>query len=309
MSDEWITVGKNNKPLRGSKGNQQPINGPKGNKKHLHQPGKLPKLPSGPPIQGSLLGIPPELRIKIWEYGLPSGGTINLSAPRPLARHRGWQCGTQRRYDPSVLSINRQIYNEASDVLYRRNFIVEVNCGLWTEHTSVRISHEVFEGERTRYTELPRKFPFHRAKHITIRIDAHVQCNTDHVFHHMVYVCGLLFVATKSIESLSVEIWAEDSHGRVLSYECPSWKSTGRNGFAEAFGIEKFRYWEQDEENASTKHVDDRIAFLLQPLELRKRVDKGDIVFCSLYQPSENLANTMDYYRALLRGEIHTNNR
>lgn len=173
----------------------------------------------------------------------------------------------------------------------------------------MKISHEVFERERTRYTELPRKFPFHRAKHITIRIDAHVHCNTDHVFHHMVYVCGLLFVPTKSIESLSVEIWAEDSHGRVLSCECPSWKSTGRNGFAEAFDIEEFRYWEQVEENASTKHVDNRIAFLLQPLELRKRVDKGDIVFCSPHQPSDNLAYTIDYYRALLHGKTHTSNR
>ncbi len=127
----------------------------------------------------------------------------------------------------------------------------------------------------------------------------------------MLYICGLLFLSNKSrsIESLSVEIWAADPHGRVIHSGCPSWRDSGNTGFAETFGIEESRDREEDEENVSTKHVDDRISFLLQPLALRKSVGKTEVVFCSPYKPSDNLRNTMDHYKALLRGERHTTYR
>lgn len=94
MSNQWITVGKNNKPLRG-KWTTQPVGGrqghgehlrppPQGHGEHLQPPVKLPKVPSlppGPPKPASLLGIPPELRIQIWELCLPSDHEINVSEP------------------------------------------------------------------------------------------------------------------------------------------------------------------------------------------------------------------------------------
>ncbi|CAO1602465.1 hypothetical protein XANCAGTX0491_006075 [Xanthoria calcicola] len=314
MSNQWITVGKNNKPLRNGKRTKQSVGGRQGHGEHLQPPpqghgehlqppvklSKVPSLPPGPPKPASLLGIPPELRIQIWELCLPSDHEINLSDPPRFRWRRTSPCDTNRRCDPPVLFINRQVYEEASEVLYGRTFVVEVNCGLWLDHK-----------DRERFTELPWKFPFHKARQIIVRMDAHLLCDSNHVFHHMLYVCGLLFLSNKSrsIESLSVEIWAADPHGRVIHSECPSWRDSGNTGFAEAFGIEESRDREEDEENVSTKHVDDRISFLLQPLALRKSVGKTEVVFCSPYKPSDNLRNTMDHYKALLRGERHTTYR
>lgn len=215
-----------------------------------------------------------------------------------MDRRASWTCGDRERYDPSVLSINRQVYEEASEILYYRNFIVEVNCG------PNPYDEGIIRYAKWRGMELSRHFPFHRARHITVCIDAHVRCDPDHVFHHMVSLCGLLFGETKSIKSLCVEVWAGDATGRCIRHDCRSWEETGSEGFAGRFGVDPHSNHEDDYEEPSTKSVDDSIFFLLQPLALRKHVKKADIVFCSEYKPSENLRNTLDYFKALLRGEI-----
>ncbi|KAL8882960.1 MAG: hypothetical protein Q9192_007492, partial [Flavoplaca navasiana] len=264
------------------------------------EPNRLPKPARGPPKKASLLGLPAELRIKIWKNCLTPEGTVNLSRLVPLDRRAVWQCGDRQRFDPSVLSINRQIYEEASEILYHRNFIVEVNCGP-NPYDVGTIRYSKWRGG-----ELPRHFPFHRARHITVCIDAHVRCDPDHVFHHMVSLCGLLFVDTKSIKSLCVEVWAGDANGRCIRSDCRSWEEAGSTGFADRFGVDPHPDREDDYEEPSTKSVDDSIFFLLQPLALGKHVEKADVVFCSEYKPSENLRFTLDHFKALVRGEIRT---
>ncbi|KAL9010254.1 MAG: hypothetical protein Q9180_009314, partial [Flavoplaca navasiana] len=120
----------------------------------------------------------------------------------------------------------------------------------------------------------------------------------------MVYACGLLFLGSKSIKSLCVEIWAEDEKGRHIISNCRSWKDAGNKGFAKRFGVDPSSYDDERNEDPGTKRVDDRIFFLLQPLALRKRVEKVDVVFCSENKPSENLNSTINYFKALLRGDI-----
>ncbi|KAL9628027.1 MAG: hypothetical protein Q9204_006163, partial [Flavoplaca sp. TL-2023a] len=72
------------------------------------------------------------------------------------------------------------------------------------------------------------------------------------------------------------------------------------------FGVDPYSYEDERNEDPGTKRVDDRIFFLLQPLALRKRVEKVDVVFCSEDKPSENLKSTMNHFKALLRGDIRT---
>ncbi|KAL8882301.1 MAG: hypothetical protein Q9198_000681 [Flavoplaca austrocitrina] len=303
MSNPWITVRKTRKPVR--KTEQLPsLTGPAKIPGTTLPPKKLSKVshgvPKGPPKKASLLGIPAELRLKIWEDCLPSEEIVNLSRPGQLDLRATWKCGDRQRYDPPVLSINRQIYEEASAILYQRNFVIEVNCGP-NPYDEGSIRYSKWHG-----MELPRHFPFYRAKHITLCIDAHILCDQDHIFHHMVYACGLLFLESKSIKSLCVEIWSEDQGGRHIISKCRSWADAGNEGFAKHFGVDPKSYDDERNEDPGTKRLDDRIFFLLQLLALRKRVERVDVVFCSENKPSEKLNITMDYFDALLRGDIRT---
>ena len=72
MSSSWVTVGKNNKPLRKIEKPPVAIREPKKPSKVSHG------VPKGPPKKASLLGIPAELRLKIWEDCLPSEEIVNV---------------------------------------------------------------------------------------------------------------------------------------------------------------------------------------------------------------------------------------
>lgn len=127
MSDEWITVGRNNKPLRGSKGNMQPINRPQercqrrqGPKEHF----KLLKTPPGPSKKGLLLTIPAELRIKIWEYCLPSDQIINVSLYHTLPIHISTDNFSYRNLDRSPVE---KIGSAAPNVDTTRRFYPSID--------------------------------------------------------------------------------------------------------------------------------------------------------------------------------------
>lgn len=200
--------------------------------------------------------------------------------------------GNRHRYDPPILSISKRLYEEVSDLLYRRNFTIEVNCGLYPHDRAVRYD------PKWRGTKLTGRFPFHKAKQITIQVDAHLCCNPDHVFHHMVYVSGLLLSDSKTIRNLRVEVWDGDAHGRVLKPNCQSWQETGNLGFANHFGLYKY---------SSPENVfDDHNAFLLQPLALGGRVQQCEIALCDQPEPSEGLQATIKHYKKALTGKTST---
>ena len=82
MSNPWITVGKKNKTIRKVGQLPNPAGQPKKAPGPTGEPEKRPKPARGPskrsPKKASLLGIPAELRIKIWEDCLTPEETINV---------------------------------------------------------------------------------------------------------------------------------------------------------------------------------------------------------------------------------------
>ncbi|KAI4109361.1 MAG: hypothetical protein LQ339_001861 [Xanthoria mediterranea] len=231
---------------------------------------------------------------------------ISLSRLRALKYRKYWESGTRIRYDPPVLSINRQIHEEASEILYRRTFIIEVNCGLYQDEES--LDGTTTYDSKWRGTKLSARFPFHKARQITIRLDTHLYCNQDHVFHHMVYTCGLLLWDAEYIQKLRVELRAEDRHGIALDPDCRSWKETTEDtGFAGRFNMAAdYSTPDAQADTLPADQIDKQVAFLLQPLALRGRVQSSEIVFCSEQQPSGKLRATMAYYHAVLSGEKGT---
>ncbi|KAI4236366.1 MAG: hypothetical protein LQ349_002595 [Xanthoria aureola] len=268
------------------------------------QPAKmLPSRSFRQPKQASFLGLPAELRDQVIGYCLPTEETINLSRLRALKYRKHWESGTRHRYDPPVLSINRQIHDEASAILYRRTFIIEVNCGVYQDENESADGTTTTYDSKWRGTKLSARFPFHKARQITVRLDTHLYCNQDHVFHHMVYTCGLLLRDAKRIQNLRVELRADDWHGIVLDPDCRSWKETSGTGFADRFNMAADYSWlDAQAGTLPADQIDKQVAFLLQPLALRGRVRSCEIVFCSEHRPSGRLRATMEYYTAVLSG-------
>ncbi|KAI4224648.1 MAG: hypothetical protein L6R36_004523 [Xanthoria steineri] len=127
------------------------------------QPAKmLPNRSFQQPKQASFLGLPAELRDQIMGYCLPTEDTINLLRLRALKCRKHWESGTRHRYDPLVLSINRQVHAEASEILYHRTFIIEVNCGLYQNEESA--DGTTTYDPKWRGTKLSARFPFHKAR-------------------------------------------------------------------------------------------------------------------------------------------------
>ena len=76
---------------------------------------------------------------------------------------RSWKIRGQLRCDPPILSVNKQLYQECSEILYRCNFIVDINCGM--ARTAQALYDQLWRG-----TNLNGRFPFHKAKQITLLI-------------------------------------------------------------------------------------------------------------------------------------------
>ncbi|KAI4218879.1 MAG: hypothetical protein L6R36_008697, partial [Xanthoria steineri] len=231
----------------------------------------LPNRSFQQPKQASFLGLPAELRDQIIGYCLPTEETINLSRLRALKHRKHWESGTRHRYDPPVLSINRQVHEEASEMLYRRTFIIEVNCGL-DQGEECAYGTTTYDS-KWRGTKPSARFPFHKARQITIRLDTHLYCNQDHVFHHMLYTCGLLLWDAKCIQKLRVELRADDWHGIVLDPDCRSWKETSGTSFVDRFDMTADYSWLNAQAGTLPEdQIDKQFAFLLQPHALRGRV-------------------------------------
>ncbi|KAL8854095.1 MAG: hypothetical protein Q9221_001015 [Calogaya cf. arnoldii] len=239
-----------------------------------------------------LLRLPRELRHNILEYVVPHPESVDLSKPRLFIHRQYWEHAGQPRCDPPILSVNKQLYEESCDILCRSNFIITINC---CAHSTTQDS--TFESGYLG----PNLFPFHRAKQITLRMIPHRGLSEpDHLFHHMLYVCGLLFSKAKSIKHLSIEV-LRYIHRFILRYndrdECPSWTTTGRTGVAEQLGLKP-----SPEPGSMTEYI----SLFLRPLELPGRVANCQITVSERLEQyiTLDLQKTLDRYKkALTDGE------
>ncbi|KAL8684230.1 MAG: hypothetical protein Q9224_006505 [Gallowayella concinna] len=213
------------------------------------------------PKPASLLGLPFELRSQIFEESLPDHETVN------------------RRCDPGILSVNKQLYEEASKILYRCNFIIEVNCSL--DRTGLGAYDPKWRGSR-----LTGRFPFHKAKQIILQVDAADGIRHNHTFNHMVYICGLLCSEKNTPQRLRVDLgtnpdfYNEDRGCTFLNHPT-------RGDFEAEYGF----IW-----GSRFNDFDSHIAFLLQPLALLKQVTDCKIAFPNNDELNENFKGLFQLY-------------
>lgn len=183
-------------------------------------------------------------------------------------KRRHWTLGEQRRYDPRILSVCKQLYEEASDILYHTSFIIDVNCG------DVACSEHELPGTdwRWRDTNLTGRFPFHKANQLTLRVDVNTGQEPDHLFHHMVHICGLLFSEASYLKDLRIEISNSHAYRDYLDSNCLSWQNADITGTAAKFNVKQAEWPthpDYDVEAQST--MVERINFFLKPLALPGR--------------------------------------
>ncbi|KAL8854094.1 MAG: hypothetical protein Q9221_001014 [Calogaya cf. arnoldii] len=225
----------------------------------------------------TLLGLPREVRDMILVHWLPQYEDVRLTRlPAPYKR-RHWMLREKRRYDPRVLSVCKQLYEEASEMLYNWNFVVDVNCGdgEWNETT--------LPGTDWRWcgTNLTGRFPFHKARQLTFRIDINTCHDPDHLFYHMVHICDFLLSEVIYLENLRIEISNSLTHTSCLDVYCLSWQNTDSVGTAATFNVEQTDgptdLDHPDYASGSESAMVDYVAFLLRPLALPGRVQNCKI--------------------------------
>ncbi|KAL8913697.1 MAG: hypothetical protein Q9171_001547 [Xanthocarpia ochracea] len=256
-------------------------------------------LAQDPVKQATLLELPRELRDQILGYLVPSRQTVNLSQLPPFYDRWTWKVGRQRRCGPAVLCVNKQLYEESCDILYRCNFVINVHCGIVHDRihqvTNRREWYEVYRpvkyDKTWRTTNLTGRFPFHRARELTVRIQVNTSsCDEqDHLYHHMVYICGLLFSEAKSIRKLRIEIDTE-SCASNLDSGCQSWHDTGNPRIAEQGLSELAQYTSRLE----------YISFFLKPLALPGRVKDCEITVSDNIETTPEFRDTLKYYKEAL---------
>ncbi|KAL8993027.1 MAG: hypothetical protein Q9169_006648 [Polycauliona sp. 2 TL-2023] len=122
-------------------------------------------------------------------------------------------------------------------------------------------------------TNLAGRFPFHKAKQITLWLDVNTCQQPDHLFHHMVYICSLLRSKAKSLRYLSIEIWNSFASFDCLNSQCISWLDADSSHLAQSFDVTQTDTPVQLMHDVdATAVLTNRISFLLKPLELLGRV-------------------------------------
>ena len=251
-----------------------------------------------------LLKLPRELRNIVLREVIPYQESINVSRffhyplspqqadSRQLSQldeftcRESWDLAGRPRCDLPILSVNKQLYEESCEILYSSNFVIEINCGLFSVG---QLSNSL--DPRYRGTTLGGHFPFHRAREITLRLLPNGECDPDHLFNHMLYVCGLLYSEAKYVRHLRLEIVRQDSYFHGMDKNCPSWRSTGCIGIAKRLGFELTP-------ESKTEYID----FLLRPLELPGRVRSCEMTVSEDFEEyiTPELQSKLDRYKQAL---------
>ncbi|KAL8875400.1 MAG: hypothetical protein Q9198_006239 [Flavoplaca austrocitrina] len=196
------------------------------------------------------------------------------------------------------------MYEEASEILYHKNFIIDVNCG------DFEYSENELPGTdwRWRSTNLTGRFPFHKVHQLTLRLDIDISQDPSHLFNHMVYLCGLLLSEAKYMRRLYIEIINNHAYNNYLDEYCPLWKIAGSTSAAEQFSVQQsecsiHRGFDSDSDPSLEPQntMIDHINFLLKPLALPGRVQKCHIDISDIVPMTPNLkASLLRYEDAVM---------
>lgn len=235
--------------------------------------------------RSTFLMLPREIRDRALENVLPSHESISVSlvlftlhyaccmtdstqlSQLPLFEKRAtWECKGRKRADPPILSVNKQLKAEATEILYRRTFIVDVNCGMseWAAH---------FDPSWRRVPELASRFPFHKVTSITLRIGVFDQDQPNHLFDHMLNICGLLKSKAANLNNLTVQIHDGYEQWEWVDRNCREYNVFPISDLAEKAGIG---------EGYEVEDIVKSTEFFLQPLALLARM-----ATCTITLPSD----------------------
>ncbi|KAL8684307.1 MAG: hypothetical protein Q9224_006449, partial [Gallowayella concinna] len=195
----------------------------------------------------------------------------------------------QWRCDPGILSVNRQIYEEASEILYRCNFIIEINRRVDKD------DQDVYDA-KWRGSRLTGIFPFHKAKQITLQVEASLSFSPMVSLFQMIYICGLLSSEGNTPQRLRVELGTNPEFG------VDDLRRTGQNELAVIWFADRFEFFP----GSMPDDFDSHIALLLQPLALLKRVTDLKIVFPEHDEFNENFKGLFQIYENALADQTRT---
>ncbi|KAL9605486.1 MAG: hypothetical protein Q9179_001327 [Wetmoreana sp. 5 TL-2023] len=223
-----------------------------------------------------------EVRDIIYGLILIPREAVNLSQLLPLPQRCFWTYHDQRHCDPPLLYVNQQISAEATMVHYNRRFIIDINCGSQ--------AHAASFDQKQRGFQLNGRFQFHLAKQITLRIGIYAENELrilDHVFDHMIYICGLLFSEANSIKDLGIEFSTGLENWEYVNPHCVCFTHAAGSGAAQHFNLNLF---------PSAERLKARIKFFLQPLALLGRVDEFEVYLPGRLRWASELEQLVKYY-------------
>ncbi|KAI4197114.1 MAG: hypothetical protein LQ350_006128 [Teloschistes chrysophthalmus] len=168
----------------------------------------------------TLLTLPQEIRDEILSLALPCRGPVNLTEVRPHCKRWTWVHDNDRRCDPPVLSVNRELSSNALEMLYNREFVIDVDC----KHLSIG----------SRFYRIVSHFPFQKVRQVTLRIGVGTQYDQEdinHLFDHLLHLVGLYFQDPNSVKKLGLQFYHVEDIG--LRYApCNSFEGVHNLGVA-----------------------------------------------------------------------------
>ncbi|KAL8689949.1 MAG: hypothetical protein Q9218_004496 [Villophora microphyllina] len=230
----------------------------------------------------TLLELPSELLDQICGHVLPPRKQVNLSQLAPFHQRWSWEHRGRRHSDPAILYVNKLVSENTAEVFHERTFIIDINCG---SHAHAATFDPAWRG-----ASLTGRFRFDMAKKIILRVGIYLANDApdlNHLFDHMIYMCGVLSSSAEALKTLRVEFSCGAEQWEEINPGCSSFSSLTDSGFAERSGLTI---------RATSDRLVTRIKHFMQPLGLLKRVSECEISFPGGLDRNTDLQNLREYY-------------
>ncbi|KAL8868550.1 MAG: hypothetical protein Q9174_004917 [Haloplaca sp. 1 TL-2023] len=228
--------------------------------------GKDPTRPYEVTEPSPLLLLPREVRDEVLRYALPISQTINLTRlPKFIDRATWTSKDGEARVDPPILSVNHQIHSEACDILYNREFALDLNCGTSDFAEQFDLAW--------RYSPLlSTGFPIHNLTTVALNLGIYDQDHPNHLFDHVLSTIGTLATRAPKLEELTLHLTAGYEYHEWVNPKCPGYNLFPSSVLAEMAGVEEC--WD---DAGTIKNAE----FFLRPLVLLQ----GHGVTCKIIPP------------------------
>ena len=138
----------------------------------------------------------------------------------------------QDRADPPILSVNHQLHSEACDILYKRGFALDINCG------TSKFADQ-FDPSWRYSPLLSTGFPVQNLTTVALNFGIYNQDHPNHLFDHVLSTVGTLATNPPNLRKLTLHLTAGYEDHEWVNEECPGYKVFPSSTLAERAGIEE----------------------------------------------------------------------